>query len=88
MTTFSDDKAVDKALAKVASLEDEKMHHMLSDGDSVIEGSEGVTQHEFDTLRHVADRLPISAWLVVIVEFAERCIFCSFGYILRGLIAI
>ena len=70
--SYPDDKAADKALAKVASMEDEKLRHSVVDGESIIEGSEGVTQHEFDTLRHVADRLPISAWLVVIVEFAER----------------
>jgi len=83
MTTFpDDDKAVDKALAEVSSIEDEKMHHMLADGDSIIEGSEGVTQHEFDTLRHVADRLPLNAWLVVVVEFAERYVFF---FLLAGL---
>ena len=38
----------------------------------IVEGSEGVTQEDLDTYRHVADRLPISAWLVVFVEFAER----------------
>lgn len=38
----------------------------------IIEGSEGVTQEDLDTYRHVADRLPTSAWLVVFVEFAER----------------
>jgi hypothetical protein len=38
----------------------------------VLEGSEGVTQHDLGTLRHVSDKLPMSAWLVVLVEFAER----------------
>ncbi|KIJ23944.1 hypothetical protein M422DRAFT_72463 [Sphaerobolus stellatus SS14] len=69
--SFPDDKATDKAVT-VSSLENEKLGHPGSDGDSIIEGSEGVTQHEFDTLRHVADRLPVSAWLVVLVEFSER----------------
>lgn len=42
------------------------------DENSVIEGSEGVTAHDLNTLRHVADSFPLAAWLVVIVEFAER----------------
>jgi POT family proton-dependent oligopeptide transporter len=41
-------------------------------GSSIVENSEGVTEHELATLRHVADRLPFTAWLVVFVEFAER----------------
>ncbi|KAF9008064.1 peptide transporter PTR2B [Cyathus striatus] len=70
MTTYPEDKAVDKALSKVSSVEYEKDHHL--DDEVYITGSEGVTQHDLDTLRHVADRLPITAWLVVVVEFAER----------------
>lgn len=42
------------------------------DGSSIVEGSEGVTEHELLTLRHVADKLPYTAWFVVVVEFAER----------------
>jgi proton-dependent oligopeptide transporter, POT family len=48
----------------------------LSEKDSaaihVFEGSEGVTEHDLATLRQVPDRVPLAAWLVVIVEFAER----------------
>lgn len=44
------------------------------DGSSIVEGSEGVTEYELATLRHVPDRLPYASWLVVIVEFAERCV--------------
>lgn len=40
--------------------------------DTLVEGSEGVTHSEFDALRHIPDSLPISSFLVVIVEFAER----------------
>ncbi|GLB34350.1 putative POT family protein [Lyophyllum shimeji] len=62
----------DKDIARVASI-DEKHHFQGEpDGSSIIAGSEGVTEHELATLRHVADRLPYTAWLVVIVEFAER----------------
>ncbi|KAG8781844.1 hypothetical protein FRC20_006308 [Serendipita sp. 405] len=61
------------ALAKLATLEEKKM----ADGDyasseEYLPGSDGVTLHEFKTLRHVSDRHPYHAWLVVIVEFAER----------------
>ena len=46
------------------------VHGSLSD--TLVEGSEGVTHAEFDTLRHIPDSLPISSFLVVVVEFAER----------------
>lgn len=55
----------------VSSLE-LKQAEIGPDGTKIVEGSEGVTEHEFRTLRHVADRLPLAAWLVAIVEFAER----------------
>ncbi|KAH0588239.1 putative peptide transporter ptr2 [Termitomyces sp. J132] len=51
---------------------DEKHFHGAPDGSSIVEGSEGVTEYELATLRHVADRLPYTSWLVVICEFAER----------------
>ncbi|PFH45167.1 hypothetical protein AMATHDRAFT_71950 [Amanita thiersii Skay4041] len=50
----------------------EKHSEHSGDYDSIIEGSEGVTQRDMDTYRQVADRLPFTAWLVVVVEFAER----------------
>ena len=37
-----------------------------------VEGSEGVTHEELSTLRHLPDALPFAAFLVVVVEFAER----------------
>ena len=40
--------------------------------DTLVEGSEDVTHGEFDTLRHVPDSFPLSSFLVVIIEFAER----------------
>ncbi|KAH6913725.1 peptide transporter PTR2B [Coprinopsis sp. MPI-PUGE-AT-0042] len=43
-----------------------------NDPNRLMEGSEGVTHHEFQTLRHVSDRFPIATWMIVIVEFAER----------------
>ncbi|KAJ7155693.1 peptide/h+ symporter protein [Mycena filopes] len=57
-----------------ASVLDEK--HKGSDShdsaDSVLENSEGVTQHDLDTLRHVRDKMPWAAFLIATVEFAER----------------
>ncbi|KAF5321053.1 hypothetical protein D9619_000104 [Psilocybe cf. subviscida] len=56
-----------------ASLDDAKLESSsVLDENGFIRGSEGVTQHDLDTLRIVPDRLPYTAWLVVIVEFAER----------------
>ncbi|KAJ3567978.1 hypothetical protein NP233_g6016 [Leucocoprinus birnbaumii] len=66
-----DEKVVEKDVARAPSIDDDKVKY-TEDGDSIIEGSEGVTQKDLETYRHVADRLPMSAWLVVIVEFAER----------------
>ena len=79
MSSFPEEKKEDKALAPVASINDENLAHRTeSDEDhSIIEGSEIVTQHDMNTLRHVADRLPYTAWLVVIVEFAERSVFIT-----------
>ncbi|PPR08189.1 hypothetical protein CVT24_001572 [Panaeolus cyanescens] len=69
MAAIIDEKAHEKALdtAKDVASIDEKLDH-----ESFIEGSEGVTQHDLDTYRHVADKLPWAAWCIVIVEFAER----------------
>ncbi|KAF9476780.1 peptide transporter PTR2B [Pholiota conissans] len=70
MATF-DEKAEIKEKSPAPSIEG-KLEDHFDASDSFIEGSEGVTQHDLDTLRHVGDRLPYSAWLVVSVEFAER----------------
>ncbi len=59
----------------VSVLGSEKQGHEGSfDDDSIVEGSEGVTQREFTTLRLVPDKINFSSWLVIIVEFAERCV--------------
>ncbi|KAF8651146.1 hypothetical protein AX16_004848 [Volvariella volvacea WC 439] len=73
MASYPNEKAADSKSVELShpSL-DEKHPELAADGSSFIEGSEGVTEHDLATLRHVADRLPITAWLVVIVEFAER----------------
>lgn len=82
MSSFAEEKKKDNALAPVASIDDEKLAHRIESGEdhSIIEGSEGVTQHDLDTLRHVADRLPYTAWLVAIVEFAERSVSHHIGH--------
>ena len=76
MSSFPEEKKEDKALAPAASIDDEKIAHRTESGEdhSIIEGSEGVTQQDLNTLRHVADHLPYTAWLVVIVEFTERSV--------------
>ena len=73
MTTDQTDKSLELALAKVTTLDEKRSigAERLSP-DEYIPNSENVTQHEFDTLRHVGDTLPYAAWLVVFVEFAER----------------
>lgn len=43
------------------------------DENGIVEGSEGVTHKEFETLRKVSDKINWSSWLVIVVEFAERC---------------
>ena len=72
--TDAGDESLGIALARVSTLEEKKIveDHAESDHEEYIPNSENVTQHELDTLRHVGDRLPLSAWLVVFVEFAER----------------
>jgi len=46
-------------------------HASLTSG-SFVEGSEGVTHEELAALRHFPDSIPFAAFLVVVVEFAER----------------
>ena len=46
-------------------------HTSITDG-SFVEGSEGVTHEELTTLRHLPDSIPFAAFLVIVVEFAER----------------
>ena len=73
-TQFADEKKANRASSTHdASIIDEKADFQdANPDDRIIEGSEGVTEFEYRTLRHVADTLPYTSWLVVIVEFAER----------------
>ncbi|KAF7335688.1 Peptide/h+ symporter protein [Mycena venus] len=68
------EKAVtsDKVVADSGSFVDDQKHRSFSDADSVLENSEGVTEHELATLRHVRDKMPWQAFSVATVEFAER----------------
>jgi proton-dependent oligopeptide transporter, POT family len=43
-----------------------------SQKDSVTPDGEEPNEHEKATLHHIGERLPISAWLVAIVELCER----------------
>ena len=79
MTVDQTDKALGIALARVSTLDEKKIiddteHYERGGHDEYLPNSEGVTKHEFDTLRHVADKLPISSFLVAFVEFAERLV--------------
>lgn len=38
------------------------------EGDTMYES----TEEEINTLRHIGDKIPYAAWLVAIVELAER----------------
>ena len=49
----------------------ESSHVSITDG-SFVEGSEGVTHEELATLCHFPDSIPFAAFLVVVVELAER----------------
>ncbi|KAH7098437.1 POT family-domain-containing protein [Auriculariales sp. MPI-PUGE-AT-0066] len=46
--------------------------HDVYDPDAIVEGSIDVTYRELETLRLVPDKLNISSFLVIVVEFAER----------------
>lgn len=74
--TDATDKSLGIALARVSTLEEKKMvdDHAGSEHEENIPNAENVTQHELNTLRHVGDTLPMTAWLVVFVEFAERLV--------------
>jgi POT family proton-dependent oligopeptide transporter len=71
--TDQTDRSEGVALAKVSSLDEKKaVDGVYGKPDEFIPNSENVTQHEYDTLHHIGDSLPLSAFLVAIVEFAER----------------
>lgn len=70
MATIEKKVSEDPALARVSSIE--KADYESDHSDKVIEGSEGVTEHEYATLRKLPDRLPYASFLVAFVEFAER----------------
>ncbi|KAJ7106533.1 peptide transporter PTR2B [Mycena epipterygia] len=61
----------EKTAADNASFVDD-IKASAADSNSILENSEGVTQHELTTLRHVRDKIPWQAFSVATVEFAER----------------
>ncbi|KAH6905979.1 peptide transporter PTR2B [Coprinopsis sp. MPI-PUGE-AT-0042] len=66
------EKADEKSSVDRARSVEEKYSVDLNGPNRLMEGSEGVTHHEFETLRHVSDRFPVATWMIVVVEFAER----------------
>ncbi|KAH6910984.1 peptide transporter PTR2B [Coprinopsis sp. MPI-PUGE-AT-0042] len=62
----------DKGIGYAPSFDERFSSLLPKEHEEIIEGSEGVTQQEFETYRHVSDKFPVAAWLVVVVEFAER----------------
>lgn len=64
-TKTLDDKFPDVDHAATVSVVDEKALPITPDGGEP-------TEEEKQTLKHVAERLPLSAWLVAIVELSER----------------
>ena len=68
MADIKDEKK-DHGVSRTPSLED-KLESVK--GSDIVPGSDGVTHDELATLPLVSDKLPLSAFLVVIVEFAER----------------
>jgi len=71
MADIKDEKK-DHGVSRTPSLED-KLESVK--GSDIVPGSDGVTHDELATLPLVSDKLPLSAFLVVIVEFAERSVF-------------
>lgn len=77
-TSFPEDKQ-ELALAKAPYVDEKADYASDVSGDKIIPNSEGVTEAEYAHLRRVADRLPYTAWLVVLVEFAERSVSSIFS---------
>jgi len=68
-----DEKKADSfAVEKAPSLSQERESITDPKPTDIVPGSESVTHEELQTLRHVRDKFPLSAFLVAIVEFAER----------------
>ncbi|KAG9088193.1 hypothetical protein FS749_002361 [Ceratobasidium sp. UAMH 11750] len=63
------DEAV--ALSKVQTIDEKRPFESDSTGE-VVDASLLPTEEETHTLRRVADNIPLIAWTIVFVEFAER----------------
>lgn len=73
-SSHATDRALDSAHAHGETFDEKKpesSHACVTSG-AFVEGSEGVTHEELATLRHLPDSIPFAAFLVVVVEFAER----------------
>ena len=65
------DRALDTAIVHSEAADEKKLESSSATG-TFVEGSEDVTHEELSTLRHLPDAIPFAAFLVVVVEFAER----------------
>ena len=82
------DSASDVAYTHDETIDKKKLessHASVADG-SFVEGSEGVTHEELTALRNLPDSIPFAAFLVVVVEFAERWAFYGEFRIAPGVI--
>jgi hypothetical protein len=66
------DPATSKALSSKGSVDEKGVYHSEEPIDGMTADDDEPTEHEKETLRHVAENLPLAAWLVAIVELCER----------------
>lgn len=64
-------KSIEKKLITVQSATEQGLDE-LQDLERLEEEGREPTEHELKTLRHVSEKIPMSCWLVAIVELAER----------------
>ena len=82
------DSTSDTARARDETVDEKKLkssHASITSG-SFVEGSEGVTHEDLATLHHLPDSIPFAAFLVVVVEFAERWTYYGEFCIVPGIV--
>ena len=80
--SYQTDRPLDVADAHGEAIDEKKSEssRLSVTGVSFVEGSESVTHEELATLRHLPDSIPFAAFLVVVVEFAERWTYYGESY--------
>ncbi|KAF7361573.1 Peptide/h+ symporter protein [Mycena sanguinolenta] len=63
---------VNQGPESIFSSDESKQTSDIGSNNNILENSDGVTQHDLSTLRHVRDKIPWQAFSVAVVEFAER----------------